>query len=150
VAEAGALLTRLIQDESALYAIIRDRRCSAASRKFIRVHALLDEQFTEMGVRLIQLAQHIRELTGGNSTGHVERAPTARVNPGDHEEAQVIRELLAKHEAMLTALRSGKAEMAEHFSRYKTTELLADLIANHEKDAFMLRALLWEVENTAA
>ena len=29
---------------------------------------------------------------------------------------------------------------------HKTTDLLADLTANHEKDAYMLRALLWEVQ----
>ncbi len=31
----------------------------------------------------------------------------------------------------------------------KTITLLADLIAHHEKDACMLRALLWEVQDTA-
>jgi starvation-inducible DNA-binding protein len=148
-AEAGALLTRLIQDESALYAITRDWRYNADSRKFIRLHALLDEQFTEIGVRLVRLAQHSRELGGGNSMGRAEPAATARLGAGELE-GQITREVLARHESMLAALRSGKAQIAGDFPQQETTELLADLIADHEKDAFMLRALLWEVENTAA
>lgn len=150
-AEAGALLTRLIQDESALYAITRDWRYNVESRKFTRLHALLAEQFTEIGVRLVRLAKHSRELRGDNSLGHPDRAPTAHPNIDDQAlEGHVIAEVLGRHEAILVVLRRGKAQMADHRIHYGTSQLLADLIAGHEKDAFILRALLWEVENIAA
>jgi len=60
--------------------------------------------------------------------------------------ARAIRELLRLHEALIASLNRGNLASQQSHDR-KTTNLLADLTANHEKDAFMLRALLWEVEN---
>ena len=45
--------------------------------------------------------------------------------------------------------RGGAAPLTAHSFPHETTALFADLVAGHEKDAFMLRALLWEVENAA-
>jgi DNA-binding ferritin-like protein len=61
----------------------------------------------------------------------------------------MIHELLGLHEALLVRLRGGKALMAELRFYHSTTELLTGLIAEHEKDAFMLRALLWEAQSAA-
>ena len=59
----------------------------------------------------------------------------------------MMRELLSLHETLIANLKRGGAVASERFHDRETTKLLADLTANHEKDAFMLRALLWEVEN---
>lgn len=148
-AEVRELLTRLIQEESALYALTRDWRYNAESRRFIRLHALLDEQFTEIGERLARLAWQSRDFGGGNSMAHGERASTARSGAGERE-APIVRELLGKHEAMLAALRAGEKQIVAHIGPQKIAALLAEMIGHHEKDAFMLRALLWEVENPPA
>jgi DNA-binding ferritin-like protein len=145
--ETEALLTDLIQHEAALYAVTRDWRFDAASRKFVRLHTLLDEQFTAIGERLVSLSRHSRERGGGNSMGHADRVPTVRAGPSELQ-AQIFGELLAKHQSVLAALRDGTAQMAKDFSANATTELLADLTAHHEKDASMLRALLREVKKT--
>lgn len=150
-AEMGALLLRLIQDESALYAITRDWRYDAESRKFTRLHALLDEQFSEIGTRLVRLAKHHRALTSWNSAGHGGRTtPMPTVAGDDGLEIHVIRQLLERHAAMLVALKHGAAAIPESIHVRATHQLLADLAAEHEKDAFMLRALLWEVQQTPA
>lgn len=147
-AEVAQLLARLLREESALYAITRGWRYDTAGRKFLRLHAVLDEQFSEIGRRLARLAARCRDLAARNSAGHGEPAPTLR-DPasGGGLEAHMIRELLALHETMSGHLRSASNATRDRFHDLITTELLADLAMNHEKDAFMLRALLWEVEN---
>jgi hypothetical protein len=42
------------------------------------------------------------------------------------------------------ALTDDLEPMAARFRTSETTPFLAELSANHEKDAYMLRALLWE------
>lgn len=144
----GKMLADLLNDESALYAITRDWRYNAAGRKFLRLHALLDEQFSEIGVRLTKLAARSRNLGSWNSTGQRDQPVPARATaPADPLEAHMIRELLGLHETLIGGLKRGSAAAVERFHDRVTADLLADLTAQHEKDAFMLRALLWEVEN---
>ena len=147
-AEIGGLFARLVADESALYAITRDWRYDSSGRKFVRLHALLDEQFTEIGRRLVKLVACSRDLDLQVSTEH--RGPAPSHNAPDERtlEGHMIRELLGLHEALPVRLRDGKAILSEHRIYRSAIELLKDLIAEHEKDAFLLRALLWEVQNS--
>jgi DNA-binding ferritin-like protein len=105
----GRLLGRLLRDESVLYAITRQWRYDARGRKFFRLHALLDEQFAEIGVRLVKLAARIPAPGPRASAGHLERIRPIRplINDGALE-SHMLRELLALHEAMLVHLQSGK------------------------------------------
>jgi starvation-inducible DNA-binding protein len=147
----GEMLAGLINDETALYAITHEWRYDAAGRKFIRLHVLLDEQFSEIGTRLTRLAERSRELGAWNSTGHGDRAAQPRtVVASDALQIHVLRELLGLHEALIDGLKRGSALAGGQFYDHGTTDLLAGLAANHEKDAFMLRALLWEVQNPVA
>lgn len=148
-AEVGELFARLVADESALYAITRDWRYDSAARKFLRLHALLDEQFTEIGRRLVAVAARSRDLNQQVLTGPGAAVSSPREPDGDAPEGHMIRELLGLHEALLVRLRDGQAATARLRSYQATTELLTGLIAEHEKDAFMLRALLWEVQSAA-
>ena len=144
----GTTLEGLLNEESSLYAITREWRYDMAGRKFLRLHALLDEQFSEMGVRLTRLAARTRDLGFWSSTSQGERAPPLRPAVADDAfHAYMIRELLSLHETLIASLKRGSAVTSGEFYDRETTYLLADLTANHEKDAFMLRALLWEVEN---
>jgi starvation-inducible DNA-binding protein len=147
----GEMLVGLIKDETALYATTREWRFDAAGRKFLRLHTLLDEQFSEIGTRLTQLAARSRDLGAWNSTGHGDRATQPRTMvEGDALQIYVLRELLGAHEALIDGLKRGSALAGGQFYDRETTALLAGLIANHEKDAFMLRALLWEIQNKLA
>ena len=144
----GATLAGLLNDESALYAVTREWRYDTAGRKFLRLHALLDEQFSEIGIRLARLGARSHDLGFWSSTGHSERAPPLRPAVADDAfHAYMIRELLSLHETLIASLKRGSAVASGGFHDRETTDLLAELTANHEKDAFMLRALLWEVEN---
>ena len=148
-AGVGELFAQLVADESALYAITRDWRYDSAGRRFLRLHALLDEQFTEIGRRLVAVAACSRDLNQQVSTGHGAAVSPPRGPEGEALEGHMIRELLGLHEALLVRLREGKAVTAQLRFYHATTELLTGLIAEHEKDAFMLRALLWEVQSAA-
>jgi DNA-binding ferritin-like protein len=148
-AEIEKLFARLVAEESALYAITRDWRYDSAGRRFLRLHALLGEQFTEIGRRLVALAACSRELKLHVSTGHGAVVASPSGPKGDALQGHMIRQLLGLHEGLIVRLRDGRAMAAELRIYSSTTELLTVLIAEHEKDAFMLRALLWEVQSAA-
>lgn len=74
----GKTLEGLIGAESVVYAVTREWRYHAANRGSKRSHALLDEQFTEIGVRLMHLAARSRAIGGWNSTGHGDIASMPR------------------------------------------------------------------------
>ena len=144
----GKMLTSLIHDESALYAITREWRYDAVGRKFVRLHLLLDEQFSEIGVRLTRLAARSRDLGAWNGTGHgdIASVPRAAMAAGALQ-TYIIRELLRYHETLVARLKRTRSVTGGRFADTETAELMAALAADHEKDAFMLRELLWEVEN---
>lgn len=145
------MLTGLIHAESALYAITREWRYDAAGRRFLRLHLLLDEQFSEIGIRLTRLAARSRELGAWNCTGHGDGAsvPQAAV-AGGALETYMIRELLRHHENLITRLKRTRAVTGGRFADNETAQLMAALAADHETDASMLRKLLWEAEHIAA
>jgi DNA-binding ferritin-like protein len=145
------MLTSLIHAESALYAITREWRYDAAGRRFLRLHLLLDEQFSEIGIRLTRLAARSRELGAWNCTGHGDGAsvPQAAV-AGGALETYMIRELLRHHENLITRLNRTRAVTGGRFADNETAQLMAALAADHETDASMLRKLLWEAEHIAA
>jgi DNA-binding ferritin-like protein len=145
------MLAGLIHAESALYAITREWRYEAAGRKFVQLHLLLDEQFCEIGIRLARLAARSRELGAWNCTGHGDGAASPQaVAGGGALQTYMIRELLGHHENLAGRLRRTRSVTGGRFADNETAELMAALAAEHEKDAFMLRALLWEVGNIAA
>ncbi|MES2695162.1 MAG: hypothetical protein V4773_16935 [Verrucomicrobiota bacterium] len=147
-ADLEQLLSDLTGAESAIYAITREGLHDAAERKFARLHALLDENFLDLGIRLTRLAARSRELGCEPYTGHGDRVPAQRKRVEESErEPSMIRELLGGHEAMSGKLRTASAASADRFRDRATAELLADLASQHERDAFMLRALLWEVQS---
>lgn len=147
--EVSALLADLLRDESVLYALTRDWRYDTAVRKILGLHALLNEQFTEIGLRLVKLAARSRALGLRVSMGHQDRSSSHISGNEDELQARLMGELLERHEALLLRMRPAKTMTNNLLQDPITTELLADLIAKHEKDAFMLRALLREVQNTA-
>lgn len=145
----GKVLTSLIHAESALYAITREWRYDAAGRKFVRLHLLLDEQFSEIGVRLTRLAARSRDLGAWNCTGHGDIASASRATMAAGAlQTYMIHELLRLHEMLVVSLKRGRAVTGGRFPDNETADLMAALAVDHEKDAFMLRALLWEIENT--
>jgi starvation-inducible DNA-binding protein len=116
----------------------------------VQLHRLLDEQFSEIGIRLTRLAARSRDVGAWHSTGKGDRAAQSRETITDGAlQAYMIRQLLGLHETLLASLKRGSALVSGRFHHDQTTDLLTDLTADHEKDAFMLRALLWEVQNTA-
>ncbi len=76
-------LVGLSGDESALYAITRDWRYDASGRKFERLHRLLGEHCSDIGIRLIRLAARRRELGCGYTTDHGGRAAKRREADAD-------------------------------------------------------------------
>ncbi len=143
------LLARFLREEAGLYAITREWRYDAAGRKFVRLHELLNLQFSSIGHRLAQLAARVRAVGSRNSGSQGDRVP---VSPpalaAGALQAHMIRELLALHESIGKGLRA--AEIIPRSTRdFATADLFIALAAAHEQDAFTLRALLEEIQTEA-
>jgi len=149
--EIGRLLNLLLAQENMIFTVMQDHRFNPTERTFARLRSSLGDQFQEQGARLAHISRRTRALGKRAHTGWADfmahrptREPTAAVD-GD-----VVRELIKLHEEIVAKLQAGITLSTEGFGDGETANVLADLVAEHEKDAFMLRALLWEDEAICA
>lgn len=144
----AAPVARIVADEAALYAATRNMHCDAKARHDLRLHAMLEQQLSEMAPRLAQLAECIGGSTvrEGPLRQNAWRKRGAK-SEGRKDDGGSIRALFARHRGLLILLRDATTVRAAHFEDEETAKLLADLIASHEEHAFKLRALLWEYGN---
>jgi len=121
-------------------------RDHAETRQFVGLHAVLSEQVATMATSLARLGDCNDDAARAQRTVKGSASPNERhVFRGD--ECELIRALCAQHKGLLGQLRQATTVSAAHFEDQTTATLLADLIANHEADAFALRALRWKIEN---
>lgn len=144
-AVGASRLTRIFTDEAALYAATETSRYDAGAREFEPLRELLDRQLPLLRSRLVRLAKCNGEA--GKRHPSLRRGPRRTLQSEWQplvDEAETMRTLIVSHNALLSRLRAATIVRAAHFDDMTAAKLLADLIAEHEQDAFALRALLWE------
>jgi starvation-inducible DNA-binding protein len=108
---------------------------------FDAVHKLTEAQYTRLFGDVDQLAERMRALDGKPAV-NVNTFPSGVANiPHSQTAEAMIADLVRHHEAAVRLMRSvvGAAGVADDVV---TAELLTGMMAQHEKDVWMLRAML--------
>jgi starvation-inducible DNA-binding protein len=137
------VLTQTLADENVLLMKLRNCHWNVAGPHFRQLHALFEEQYGTLAIRVDQVAERIRAL-GSHATGtmaeYLQRS-TVRENPGSFPAAhQMLHDVLADHESIIRSVSESITRSAQHALDVGTTDLLTNLIQDHEKMAWMLRA----------
>jgi len=150
---AVAILNALLADEFVLGARTRNCHWNVTGPHFHDLHKLFGSQYEALDATIDDVAERARSL-GGHAVGTLtEFLKLARLKeqPGKYPNArQMTAELLADHEAVIRRLRSDLVACGDEFADAGTTDFLTGLMEQHEKMAWMLRAVLEEKNETQA
>lgn len=139
------ILNTLLADEFVLATKTRNYHWNVAGPHFHDLHKFFDAQYEELDAVLDEVAERARAL-GGHAVGTLaEFLKLARFKeqPGKYPNAQeMTTKLLECHEAVIRQLRGDLEKCANKFDDAGTTDFLTGLMEQHEKMAWMLRAVL--------
>lgn len=139
------MLNTLLADEFVLGTKTRNCHWNVTGPHFHDLHKFFDAQYEELDAILDDVAERVRAL-GGHAVGTLaEFLKLARLKEqlGRYPDAQeMTAELLEDHETVIRQLRGDVERCATKFGDAGTADFLTGLMEQHEKMAWMLRAVL--------
>ncbi len=108
---------------------------------FEPIHKMTEAQYTRLFANVDELAERIRALDGKPAV-NVNVFPSGVANLSESQTAEsMLVDLLCQHETVVRHMRSA-VTAADEVSDVVTADMLTGMMAQHEKDAWMLRAML--------
>ncbi len=139
------MLSQLLADEHVLYIKLRNYHWNIKGMHFVSLHAFFEEQYTVIAEQIDQIAERIRSV-GFFTPGSMEDfRGLARLHETNHlngDETQMLKNILADHEAIVQTLRSDLEDAADKYNDAGTSDFLTALMEEHEKMAWMVRSHL--------
>jgi starvation-inducible DNA-binding protein len=139
------MLNTLLADEYLLYVKTQNYHWNVTGLMFNDLHNFFGKQYKELADIIDSVAERVRALGECSHGTMQEFLDTARLKetPGVVPGAKhMIKNLLEDHEAIIRTLRENIDETANEFEDTGTNSFLSDLITQHEKMAWMLRAYI--------
>ncbi|WP_422365263.1 Dps family protein [Pelagibius sp.] len=136
-------LSHLLADTYTLYLKTHSFHWNVTGPMFQTLHTMFEEEYTELWAALDEVAERIRALGEPAPGSYVAFAKLTSIEeePGVPEAKDMIRQLVAGHEAVAKTARSI-FPTAETGNDEVTADLLTQRMTVHEKTAWMLRSLL--------
>ncbi|MCS7025316.1 MAG: DNA starvation/stationary phase protection protein [Bryobacteraceae bacterium] len=139
------LLRSLLADEYVLYTKTRNFHWNVTGPRFHDLHKFFEDQYNFLDEKIDEIAERIRSLGGVAPGSLAEFLASARLveHAGELSSADVMLErLLTDHETVIRHLREDLKRADEEFGDAGTSDFLTGLMEDHEKMAWMLRAML--------
>ncbi len=136
-------LRRALADTYALYGKTHGYHWNVTGPNFASLHLMFEGQYNELWAAVDDLAERIRALGVLAPQGFAAVANLSSINGGDPEKdaSAMVEDLLAGHEVVIATL-GEVMTTAEAADDQVTQGLIADRLAAHEKQAWMLRSTL--------
>lgn len=148
---AVTTLNALLADEFVLGARTRNYHWNVTGPHFYDLHKLFGSQYEALDETMDEMAERARTL-GGRAVGTLsEFLKLARLKeqPGKYPTAsQMTAQLLAGHEALIRQLRRDVEFCGGKLGDAGTADFLTGVMEQHEKMAWMLRAILDETNQS--
>lgn len=137
-------LTTLLADQHVLYVKTRNFHWNVTGPNFTSLHLLFEGHYTQMALDIDMVAERIRTLGQpaiGTMKEFLSLATLKEAGKGKHKADEMVSNLLADHEAIVTSMRK-LIEEASNTKDEGTVDMLTGLMEQHEKTAWMLRSYL--------
>lgn len=141
------ILDTLLADQYVLYTKSRKFHWNVTGLQFHDLHALFESQYEALNRSVDDTAERVRQLGAYPAATLAQFTEITRLqeSPGKGGgPKEMIRELLADHETVVRQLREDITACEESFQDVGTADYLTGLLQEHEKMAWMLRALVDE------
>lgn len=142
--EIAAGLSHLLADTYSLYLKTHSYHWNVVGPMFTTLHAMFEDQYTELAVAVDDVAERIRALgeRAPGSYGEFAELSSVATEDADAPDAtQMIQRLVEAHETVVRTARSVFPTV-EEASDEASADLLTQRMQVHEKTAWMLRSLL--------
>ena len=136
-------LSRLLADTYTLYLKTHNFHWNVTGPMFNTLHAMFEQQYTELALAVDQIAERIRALGQYAPGTYAEYARLSSIKEADGVPAaeDMIKQLVQGQEAVVRTARSI-FPLLDKVSDEPTADLLTQRMQVHEKTAWMLRSLL--------
>ena len=142
-AEIASGVSRVLADSYSLYLKTHNFHWNVTGPMFNTLHAMFEEQYTELATAVDELAERIRALgeRAPGSYSEYQQLTSIPEEVGSPEATAMIRQLMEGHEAVARTAREAFA-LADQAHDEPTADLLTQRMQVHEKTAWMLRSML--------
>jgi len=136
-------LARLVADTFTLYLKTHNFHWNVTGPMFQPLHLMFEAQYTELAAAVDLIAERIRALgfLAPGSYRELSRLTSIPEEESVPSAEEMIRRLVAGQEAVIRTARA-LVSAAERAEDQTTLDLLAQRLAIHEKNAWMLRSIL--------
>ena len=146
IEKTAGLLNQLVADETVLYQRLRNYHWNVTGPAFHSLHEMFEEQYTEIADRIDDLAERVRAL-GQKAVGTLDelvKLSSLKEKPGDYPAwEKMVAQLVADHEQIIqTIRREVSGDFQANYGDAGTEDLIVGMMESHEKNAWMLRAIL--------
>ncbi|TDQ77065.1 Dps family protein [Sphingobacterium yanglingense] len=141
-AAVAALLNKLLADENVLYIKVRNAHWNIEGADFHAQHVFLEGIYDELEELIDEVAERVRAIghyAVGTMKQFLELTQLTEMKYGKNDSQGYIKELLGDFESLIITLREY-IEIADKHGDAGTEDFLVDILAKHEKTAWMLRA----------
>jgi starvation-inducible DNA-binding protein len=136
-------LSHLLADSYTLYLKTHNYHWNVTGPQFSSLHAMFEQQYTELALAVDQIAERIRSLGVRAPGSYAEFAKLTGIDEstGGETAEEMIRQLVTGQE---TVVRTARAAFpaADAANDEPTADLLTQRMQSHEKNAWMLRSML--------
>jgi starvation-inducible DNA-binding protein len=144
-AGVAGLLRKVLADEYVLYTKTRKYHWNVQGPNFHDLHKIFEAQYEELDEAIDEVAEKIRSLghfAPGSLSEFLKDARLKEDSGGPVDVKTMVGNLLADHESLIQSLRVDLETAKESFNDAGTQDFLTGLLQDHEKTAWMLRAML--------
>jgi starvation-inducible DNA-binding protein len=136
-------IARVLADSHVLYMKAHNFHWNVEGPQFFALHAMFEAQYTDIAGAMDELAERIRALGDHAPATSAEFAALARVTEveGRLSAQAMLVETLADYQTIAETIREAIAVAAQHGDDV-SAGLLADRLAFHEKQAWMMKATM--------
>jgi starvation-inducible DNA-binding protein len=141
--EDAAQLSRVLADTYTLYLQTHNFHWNVTGKRFVGLHNLLREQYTEMIEAIDEIAERIRALGFYTPATYTKLSQLTSLTETEEvpKSEEMVRILVDNTEKLIRTAREA-LQRAEAANDAVTADLLTERMEIHEKNAWMLRSIL--------
>ncbi len=144
--KAGAAhLSAILSNEMVLYIKSRKFHWNVAGESFMEYHKVFEAQYKQLEESIDEIAERIGKM-GQKTIGTMQefsKQASLKEGPGKYPSSKdMLRELLADHEAVIIQLRVAIEDCSEKLKDVSGADFLTNLMEEHETMAWVLRRYL--------
>jgi starvation-inducible DNA-binding protein len=141
------ILNTWLADEYLLATKTKNYHWNVTGSNFYGLHTLFGEQYKILDQQIDMIAERIRVLghfAVGNMTDFLKMTHLSETKNEDLTASNMIALLLQDHQLIVRMLRTQAKTLSEKHKDEGTADFMLDIMKEHEKMAWMLRAFLEE------